>query len=325
MALLTSIQDFKNHTDVSIGVNINSLLPATQEVATLYIYPYFPRALYEYLDQTPTTDMTSELQHCYALLQAVMAKLTVAQYAQRSEVSLTASGLQRTEGSDQKSAYRYQSTAFVESYRQAGLALFDELLTYCDANAAALTLWADSPAAKRYRSLLIKNGQELATIIGLRYPQFTYLQLVPDMVDVEEITFGKLFGGNYKHLKARMQDPSITLTQAEQDWLKLLKHALAHSALQKAVPRLQLVIGDSGLLAVSWDNDNKKDTRSLSESAAIRFKESAAATAAEYISLAKAAYSALLATTPAIPGYTTHTSSQRPGIDNSEFKSVAAI
>lgn len=322
MAIISTIDHIRKHTDVTISININSALPLLPQVARQYILPLVPTLLYNRLDaivESSLDPLGVDLKLLLKLRETV-ANLVVAAYVARGSVSLSASGLRRIEGANEKTAYKNQETNFIHSYQLAGLSALDEFLQLCTENAATIPEWKDSQRAARFAALLIKDGQELNDYITLKHPQITYRQLLADMEDVERILFAPKWGANYATLKARANNLA-SLTASEKDLLGSLKRCLAYSAMSRAVPHLALSVESEGIMSVSVDGDSGKTGLKAAPNQIELLANNWTATAGEYLDLSLSAFDKVLAEDVASPSpvyVTVIKSNASPLADNSQ-------
>lgn len=318
--IITTINQIKQYTDTTIGVNLHSLLPLIPGVIRQHIAPFVPATLIQKLEsmEEPLADDDDIYTALLYKLRAVISNFLVASYVPRSEASLAQTGLQRTEGSEQKSAYRYQSAAFVKSYTIAGLDALDDLLATCAQHSSDIEEWHSSSEKELYDNLLIKNGVALRRYITLKHPHITYQQIATDMEDVEQIMFYKLWGNNYTALKERIK--AEVLTDNEKMLLKVLQKTLAYMSLTRALPRLNFTIDTDGLLAVRADDQYDKQSASNSDFQLEQWNKSMTSTAMEYLDKAKLIFETIILQNPDDAYASNPVHSPTSKIDNSKYK-----
>ncbi len=295
MPIFSNIQEIQAHTDVSVGIFFEAVKPIIEEVHIQYLSSVLPLPLYNTLANIdPNNDAVSNIyKELRKKLQAAMAKLIVANYATKSEVSLTQSGLQRTESTERKSGYRYQTAAFVKTYKSAGLAMLDQLLQYCVANATAIDEWKNSEQYKSYSLLLIKNGTEFTQLLHLPHPQLTYQKLAIEIEDVEQILMPKMFGNNYGIYKKRMSVNNLSIE--EEALLKPLKKAVAYAAMTRAIPKLSLSVDAEGIISIGMEDNRTKENSKTDSHTLEKYQRNIESTALEYLDIAKNQFSAIVA------------------------------
>lgn len=186
------------------------------------------------------------------LCRLVVGPLFAKSYSYEVGIQLSDAGTQRTETTNDKTAYAYQVSNFREDMQQKGEAACEALLEYLYTYQDFYPIWTSSNAYKKYQNLFIKTGAEFNEMYTTPQPYRLFEAIRFKMQDVEELQISDvLTPALYKDLKAKDKNNLYVWSDEETLLLFYIKKAIAYLSVSFAVPHLNIKIDDNGVTVVS--------------------------------------------------------------------------
>jgi hypothetical protein len=264
--LFKTIQEIKEYTTVG-NITMPSATPVMNVAEEDYVLPLLGTELYNLLSNSYSNNsianMPANLKALLPYARKVAAPYFAAAYYNKSDVSLSDSGGQRIETSNNKTAYQYQGTNFKEANIREGEKAAEKLLVFLAKNESDYEQWALSSAAADYKSFFIKNGSDFASLFTSASPHRNYIAMRPKMADMELMYVEDVMG---TELTATLKEKlhSNTLLPAEKKVVDCIKKIIAYYTVAFSLPFLNVRIDAEGLSVValtSFGSNDKSNSR----------------------------------------------------------------
>lgn len=250
MALIKTTAELKKYVAVQQNTEIKSILPDLERAEDAFIVPHLGWAQYSELLAAygSSTLLTPALGFLLERVQAALANLALAQYADIGQVAISDAGFQINVQDAVKTAFAWQIEGVKGYFLRNGYNALEKLLRFLEENRAAYPLWVNSEAYTIFKSHLINSSSEFSGYCDIGDSRRTFLALRPIMRTVEQLTVApQITPGLYAQVLdeirtgAALSEPAGTL-------LELLRPAVAHLVIAEAIPVLPLEITAGGVV-----------------------------------------------------------------------------
>jgi hypothetical protein len=305
----------QEYAQLSGEVNYVGLKPTLRIVEQKYILTVLGKELYEELDTAYTaatneSSLSVRLKNLLTQCRMVAGPMFCVMYAPKSDVLLSDSGMQRTETTNNKTAYQYQGTKFIEANLREAEDATELLLQFLEINKVDYPTWVNSDQFKEYKILFIKTGGAFDTFFPSASPQRNYFAMRQKMIDVEQIHIKKMLGSTlYTDLKTK--DVAGTTSEKEKELLFKIKKAVANLTVAFAIPFLNVKINAEGLSVMASasfsTNDAQNVRQQVMDKSLSSFREACLTTGQEWIKEAQEYLTANQSDFTSWTGFTTAT------------------
>lgn len=250
MALIKTTAELKKYVAVQQNTEIRSILPDLDRVEDEFIVRHLGQTQYAELltGYGSTTLLTPALGFLLEKVQAALANLALAEYADVGQVVISDAGFQINVQDTVKTAFAWQIEGVKGYFLRNGYNALEKLLRFLEENRAAYPLWVNSEAYTIFKSHLVNSATEFSAWCDISESRRTFLALRPIMRTVEQLTIApQITPGLHQQLLgeirtgAALSEPAATL-------LELLRPAVAHLTIADAIPVLPLVITAAGVV-----------------------------------------------------------------------------
>ncbi len=197
MAVIKTIDELVKYVEAGSLTEIATVMPSIRTAERRHLVPILGDDQYaqliELYNDTSNTLSDTE-QNLLDLCQEAVANIAMGVAVTRLAVTISDSGVRRSESDTLKSAFQYQEKNVRESFAQAGFDTLEDLLAFLDANKAAFTAWANSPAFKEYKQYFIPSAVEFSKHYQIRQSRLVYLTVAPIMRNVENFALRDIIG-----------------------------------------------------------------------------------------------------------------------------------
>ncbi len=273
MLFKTSI-NLKTYAQLTGDFNFDSVKTTIQKVEDDYLVPILGIEQYEELNEAFATGENSLNDALAALLERcrqVVGPYVCVHFTPKADVQVGDGGSRRTETANVKTAFQYQTTAFIDENRREGERCQEKLLNFLELNKADYLKWVESDQFKKYRSQFIKTGSEFNEFFSSASPFRNYWAMRPKMEMVELLTIKKFLGAElFNELKTkdtREQDFSDT----EKDLLYYIRLVIAYTTVAAAIPFLNVRIDANGItvMSIAFTSNDELSKRNAADSKSI--------------------------------------------------------
>lgn len=248
MAIINSIAHIQQTVDVRIQANYSQLSPRIPEVLSEIVFPLISTTIYNHYDAMDELTASPADKERIKLLRAAVANFVVGKYVPFGEVSVSATGITRIEGDNDKTAFKYQSAAYQRACYSAGWVALEHFLDIIDETIPAHDAWKQDNYFSRY----IRSGRELNDIVRLIHPNLSYVKLMPIFKEVRDILLYPAYGHTLEEIEGNMRnDESVDPIFLQAYYL--LKRIMANAAMVRGIMKNIIIIEENGLTTVSSD------------------------------------------------------------------------
>lgn len=195
--IITTTAELIKFVEAGSLTDFSSISPSIRTVERRHLVPVLGDAEYAGLltayAANPHT-FTAKQQALFDLCQEAVANLAMAVAISRLAVTISDSGVRRSESDSLKSAFQYQERNARESFTQSGFDALEDVLKYLDANKADFTDWATGPAYADYKTYFIQSAVEFSKYYDIRESRLIYLTIRPAMRQVENFYLKDVLG-----------------------------------------------------------------------------------------------------------------------------------
>lgn len=250
--MLDTIQDIQLYVSIQSDIDYDTIKPHIDFVKRNFYANLFSSALNDAIELGD--GIYEPLNKCYSTIIANHA-LSVA--VPTFSVILGPNGALRTEGSEQKTAYKYQVNALVDSYVDVYLTEMNRLYDLLDSSEETdiQNAWADSPGYLSNKTVFVKSWRELSSFMTINRPALVYRNLMPQFEAVESLYLIPVLGVTFtQYLKNRIN--LGTLTTFEKQAVKSIANAQALFAIVEAMETNRLQYGPNGAFVREYISDS---------------------------------------------------------------------
>jgi hypothetical protein len=242
-------EELQDHLAVNNGFQLKVMKPSFRQAASKYIIPVIGK------------DFFNELLAAYELGGATQAQLDAIDYLQHALanygmllyipvafVNMGNAGIQEKGNSEGQPSRQWVTYDLKKALIDAADTAMEDLLSFLEENADTYPTWKNSQAYTYQGSLLIQNISQLVANVGnLQQSRRVYLVLRAYLQKAEQFYIKPLLGSSlYTDLKGKLASRA-NLTDDEKELWSLCQSPLAHLALAKALPELNLQITEEGI------------------------------------------------------------------------------
>lgn len=241
--------ELQEHLAVNNGFELKLMKPSFRQAASKYIIPVIGKEFFnELLAAYELGGATQAQEDAIDYLQHALANYGMLLYIPVAFVNMGNSGIQEKGNSEGLPTRQWVTYDLKKALIDAADTAMEDMLSFLEANANAYPIWKNSPAYTNQAGLLIQNISQLVANVGnLQQSRRIYLALRAYLLKAEQFYIKPLLGASlYASIKAKLQSRTV-LSVVENELLSLCQSPLAHLALAKALPELNLQITEEGI------------------------------------------------------------------------------
>jgi hypothetical protein len=257
MSLITNIAQVRSASTINISNTLTNFQPYIDEAELRFIKPYIGETFYDLLDEVVNGSGSSDYSKYDILLLRI--RIPLALYAMwigadEIAVSISAQGIQTIETPSHRPAMQYQIMNLKESWIARANTNMDLLLKYLENHKEDFPEY--SPVDN---DLFIHNATEFQKVIDIRESRRVFISLKPIITSIEKKYIRPTLGMEYfDELKEVLNSSgSSAISDDDQAVLDLIRPALAHLTLERALLEISIDVLDWGVFETSSNTFDK--------------------------------------------------------------------
>lgn len=261
MALITSIEEFKQYIPADINMSIETMLPFIEEAEQLYIVPLLGSEFYEaykalYL-ASGTTPLSDERKALLPYIQRPLAYYAQLQSMVHLAVTYGDMGIRQHRSEESDAAPRWLQEKLQFQALRNGDIHSDKLLAFLEENATNsndYALWFSSSANTINSGTIVYSTEIASRHIDINNSRRVFLKLRGKIREIETKLIPKLISqAQYDELVTKLKAGNTT--QAEDDLIAKLEPIIAKRALFMQLPFMRVQITENGIFIYSGTDE----------------------------------------------------------------------
>lgn len=243
--------EFKQCLPMGVNTTFKTMAPAIATAELLRIKPMLGEPLFnaaaEYYDEHGTSGESGVKNSLIQLLQMTVVRLACWDSFAQLAVVMTDDGISNNKGD--KRAYRYETDALRESLRRQGYEYLNKVIEFCTKNVDTLSGFEQSQYYTSRKDSIIRSMEDFEKFISIRgdFCVFSKLREWIDDTEAMELPF-RIGASLLARLKENRDDDEC------RPILKGVTAFVAHWSMAEAVPFLNLIPTEQGLMVVSEES-----------------------------------------------------------------------
>jgi hypothetical protein len=247
MALFKTTQELKEYLPATVTFDFAAVKPYIQQAEVKFLMPYLGVNQFTELRVAYQADALSSAQA--KLLDKVrmpLAHFALALFVPVGQLQIAASGIQQPGSKDKKPPAQWQIDELQASFLNAGYDSIDPMLEYLEEQKLLFPAWASSTAYTVLKQFFINTARQFSEFVWINESRRMFLSMRSQMKKVEEfsilpLTCKPLFAElKSQILSGEISDPNKAL-------LDLIRPAVAHLTMARAVDELSLIQSENGI------------------------------------------------------------------------------
>ena len=197
MGIIKTIDELTNYVETTSLTDIATVTPSIRTAERRHLVPVLGQDQYEQLleayNDTPD-NLSDDEQNLLDLSQEAVANIAMGVAVSRLAVTISDSGVRRSESETMKSAFQYQEKNARDAYSQAGFDALEDILAFLDTKKDVFTAWANSPAFQEYKTYFIPSAIEFSKYYAIKQSRLVYNTISYIMRNVENFTLRDIIG-----------------------------------------------------------------------------------------------------------------------------------
>jgi len=271
--LFNTIQDIKDFVGggANVSVSIESLEPVIYSTARKHITDWISQAQYDDLVTAFAGTPDADQQNLLPYVQRALSLLALYEYSFIGAIQFSESGMHRHVTDHMQSAYKYQETNYREWMLEMGYESKEILIKFLDANSAIYTIYAESAAFKKNRSLFINYASDFRNVYSLYLSRYTFETLWPLMEDIECFAILPVLGQTlFDEIKTAIEDD--TLTEDQEKLVLHIQRVVANFTIEEAIKRHLVKIQGRRVVQIEQTDDDARHQVLIGKDSAISIK-----------------------------------------------------
>jgi hypothetical protein len=247
MALFSTTEELKEYLPATGTFDFAAVKPYIHQAEVKYIMPYLGVDQFNQLRVAYQANSLSSAQtKLLELVRIPLANFAFALFVPVGQLQIAASGIQQGGSKDKKAAAQWQIDELQASFMNAGYDSIDPMLEYLEENKLLFPAWAGSSAYTVLKQFFINTARQFSEFVWINESRRTFLVLRAQMKKVEEFSIlSILCKPLFAELKA--QTLSSAISEANQVLLDLIRPAVAHLTIARAIEELSVVFSENGI------------------------------------------------------------------------------
>lgn len=273
--LVNTIDIFREHVKVAVGMKLHQLVPFINQARQQYIKPILGKSFLteveEYFEGSASDD-NAALDAVVLAAQRAQSLFAMYLAVPVLQLKMEETGLHAVSNTEFKSAYQWQVGDYREGYLLAAYSaveeLYEVLMQYRDD--VALASWKTSDGYANYKSTLLRDANEFSAVLSIGSSHITYVDLRPAITRAEDLVVRKEIGDEfYDQLIQHLNDEDSSESDpTDSDLLdiaiKKLRPALAQLAVAHATEVLFKTV-NGALLSTRYDGNSSTDVKVIDD------------------------------------------------------------
>jgi hypothetical protein len=323
--LISDIDEVKQHVRVTYD-DMNEC-PNFERSTIKYLVPILGTKLLDSLQEAYDGDTTITIQDSLiSLCQGVMVPFAYADELSNMLQGISANGLIIPVAENSRTPYKWEFNEMREALLTKGYEAQEALIVFLMEHESDFTDWQDSPYNNPNGFNLIRNGKQLAEVVGIVQPHRCYMQLLPLFKTHAARYIKNALGAEYYDaFSSRVSGGVDALDEYETQLLPIIQECAARKALQFAAVELTMRFSGNGFTVVNNLVDQSEEGRQTAGMDKLgMFKEDCEKLATELMGVAKKlmnenASDTIFPEYYVSSYYTSPDSTTTPPIDNSRY------
>lgn len=249
---LDDITEFKQYVGgaVNASMEMASLAPSVKDAFYTHVERWVGDAFWKRMIEGVAADNLTVNEALFLpYLRETVAYLSLYHYSSTGAVQFTESGLQREEGENLKTAYKYQVNEYRQYYLIQGYEALERMVLFLVENALQYPLWQDTEAEQEATALFINDTRTFRRRYNFNISRYTFEHLRGLMKDLDVFVAEACYGSALvADLKEKMRDG--TLTPIELELVQWTQRAIAEFAIIEAMRRNLVQIQGSRVVII---------------------------------------------------------------------------
>lgn len=260
MSLINDISEIKAVSTINVTNSLTMWQPYIDEAQETFIKPVIGKQLLTELDEYAqssgsTEDLWDEL---LSKVQKPLALYALNLGADEMAISISGQGIQVAQTDTHRPAPQYQIQNIKENWMRRAHVWMDVLLAFLEENKDTFTSYVSS-----YNDLFIRSAEEFQQHQDIHSSRRVYIQLLPVIRSIEKKYIKPTLSDDYyDELKEAMQG-STDMSDDDQAILDLIRPALAHMTMARALQEISIDFLDWGIFETAsstFSNISNKQT-----------------------------------------------------------------
>lgn len=252
--LIANKEELLSVVPVTGSIDYSAFKPDQEDAELLFLLPEIGEDfLQKIYDNLPSTE--DPWKRIVSFARKATANYAIANYIPKVSINITGSGVTRSETESEKSAFRYQEEAAIQSYIKTAERSLESLLKFAESKANEIE-WTGEELT-RLSGSHFTTAEDLNEFIDIGYSRRVFRRIKPFLVAVQNMYITPNIG---EALNTKLLEPS----QSGVYWMTrhIVRTALANLAFADALPMLNIQVSEDGVsiisTAASGDNSLRK-------------------------------------------------------------------
>jgi hypothetical protein len=257
MSLITDISQVRSASTINISNVLTNYEPYIDEAEQRFIKPYIGEAFYDLLEEVVNGSGSGDNSQYDIILMRIRIPLALyALWIGTDELALSvgAQGIQTIQTDSHRPAMQYQIMNLKESWIARANLNMDLLLKYLEDHRSDFPEYIPVD-----NDLFIHNAKEFQKVIDIRESRRVFISLKPVIASIEKKYIRPTLGSDYfDELKGILNGSgSSDISNDDQTILDLIRPALAHLTLERALQEISIDVLDWGVFETASNTFDK--------------------------------------------------------------------
>lgn len=245
MSLITDISQIRGASKINVSNTLEVWQPYIDEAEEVFIKPVIGETLFDEIQEKIDNPESGSGEDLWSeLIEKVRKPLSLySLYVGTDElaVSISSSGIQTISSETHRPASQYQVLNLKESWIRRAHTAMDALLTFLEANKETFTSYVSTE-----NELFIPNATEFNKWVNIRGSRRVYIAMKPVIRSIERKYIRPTLSPDlFDELKEEINGSgSGSVSEATEDLLILIRPALAHLTMARALQEISIDILD---------------------------------------------------------------------------------
>lgn len=266
MSLFKNIAEIKGYLPVNTAFHWEDIAPFIDRAQTKYLKPELGNGQLVQLEAAYEAGTMSQAQERLLHFARIpLANFAYLMYLPHGVVQISSAGIQTSSTANKKTAAEWMLDDLEASYKDAGYEGIDQMLEYLEENQLLFPAWKDSLAYTVLKEFFLSKAAEFSQYVNINNSRRTFLALRATMRKVENSLKRSVIGaGLFDELKQQLKDGLVS--QLNGQLLELIRPAVAHLTMARAVVELSVTVGERGISVFTNSNSLTTGVQSPAES-----------------------------------------------------------
>jgi hypothetical protein len=279
MALFRTVEEIKQYISVNVSTEIDTILPYIKQSEIKFIKPVLGAEQYNalvkyYNDEgsfsgSDSAEYYNKYDELIEKVQLPLVNYAYSIYMPIGAVQISEQGVQIISTDTKKTAFEWQVDKVEKSFLNTAFDFTEELLKWLEENKEYFPLWVNSDAYTEEKNLIINTAKDFNEWFFISESRRLFIQLKSIMKSIEK---KYIITTIYQELYDEIKNEILTDTVSADNLilLNIMKPAIAHLTMERAISELSIKIIPEGVFESSILNINEKRAASLDRVALLK-------------------------------------------------------